>query len=476
MVVGEMAEGVDFLVVGGGPGGYAAALRAAQLGRDVVLVERDGAAGLGGTCVRVGCIPSKALIELAEARHRARSFEVAGLHAGSLDVDLARFQIWKGGIVEGLSHGVETLLRHERVRVVSGTATFNKPNRVAVALPDGNVTFFEFHSAVVATGSVPVELVVLPRDGVRVLNSSDVLALTEVPASVVVVGAGYIGVELGTALAKLGSHVTIVDALSRVLPGMEPAIGRVILRSLKRLGIEVLLGVEVVGLDGGGLVIRANDVERSMDAKCVVVAVGRSPNTREIGLETTGAHLSPDGTVKVDASLLATRGVAAIGDITPGPALAHKATAQAGVAAESLSGRPSTFDPSVVPAVVFSDPEVATVGLTEDAARALGMDVMVAQFPLTASGRAATLGAPEGFARLIVDRVQEAVVGVHLVGPLVSELAGEAALAVEMGASPEDVAGTIHPHPTISESLHEAALMLVGRPLHVAANGSLRTN
>jgi dihydrolipoamide dehydrogenase len=292
----------------------------------------------------------------------------------------------------------------------------------------------------------------------------------------VVVGAGYIGVELGTALAKLGSRVTIVEALSSVLPGMEPAIGRVILRSLKRLGIEVLLGVEVVGLDGGGLVIRANDVERSMDAKCVVVAVGRSPNTREIGLETTGAHLSPDGTVKVDASLLATRGVAAIGDITPGPALAHKATAQAGVAAESLSGRPSTFDPSVVPAVVFSDPEVATVGLTEDAARALGMDVMVAQFPLTASGRAATLGAPEGFARLIVDRVQEAVVGVHLVGPLVSELAGEAALAVEMGASPEDVAGTIHPHPTISESLHEAALMLVGRPLHVAANGSLRTN
>jgi dihydrolipoamide dehydrogenase len=476
MVVGEMAEGIDFLVVGGGPGGYAAALRAAQLGREVVLVERDGAAGLGGTCVRVGCIPSKALIELAETRHRARSFEVAGLDVGSLDIDLARFQTWKGGIVGGLSHGVETLLRHERVRVVSGTATFNKPSRVAVALPDGNVTFFEFHSAVVATGSVPMDLAVLPRDGVRVLNSTDVLALTEVPASVVVVGAGYIGVELGTALAKLGSHVTIVEALSRVLPGMEQAIGRVILRSLKRLGIEVLLGVEVVGLNDSGLVIRANDVERSVDATCIVVAVGRRPNTRDIGLETTGAQLAPDGTVKVDASLLAARGVAAIGDITPGPALAHKATAQAEVAAESLSGRPSTFDPSVVPAVVFSDPEVATVGLTEDAARALGLDVIVAQFPLTASGRAATLGAPEGFARLIVDRGQDAVVGVHLVGPLVSELAGEAALAVEMGASPEDVAGTIHPHPTISESLHEAALMLVGRPLHVAASANIRTN
>jgi dihydrolipoamide dehydrogenase len=475
MVVGEMAEGVDFLVVGGGPGGYAAALRAAQLGREVVLVERDGAAGLGGTCVRVGCIPSKALIELAETRHRARSFEVAGLDAGSLDIDLARFQTWKDGIVGGLSHGVETLLRHERVRVVSGTATFNKPNRVAVALPDGNVTFFEFHSAVVATGSLPVELAVLPRDGVRVLNSTDVLALTEVPASVVVVGAGYIGVELGTALAKLGSRVTIIEALDRVLPGMEQAIGRVMLKSLTRLGIEVLLGAEVVGLDDSDLVIRVNDVERRLDAACIVAAVGRRPNTRDIGLETTGAHLAPDGTVKVDSSLLAARGVAAIGDITPGLALAHKATAQAEVAAESLSGLARTFDPLVVPAVVFSDPEVATVGLTEDAARALGLDVAVAQFPLTASGRAATLGAPEGFARLIVDRGQDAVVGVHLVGPLVSELAGEAALAVEMGASPEDIAGTIHPHPTISESLHEAALMLVGRPLHVVVSAKSRT-
>jgi dihydrolipoamide dehydrogenase len=217
-------------------------------------------------------------------------------------------------------------------------------------------------------------------------------------------------------------------------------------------------------------------VERGVEAKCIVVAAGRRPNTGQIGLETTGAHLEPDGTVKVDASLLAARGVAAIGDITPGPALAHKAMAQAEVAAESLCGLHSKFDPSVVPAVVFSDPEVATVGLTEDAARALGMDVVVAQFPLAASGRAATLGSPEGFARLVVDRGQDAVVGVHLVGPLVSELAAEAALAVEMGASPEDLAGTIHPHPTISESLHEAALMLVGRPLHVGSSAGRRAN
>jgi dihydrolipoamide dehydrogenase len=255
---------------------------------------------------------------------------------------------------------------------------------------------------------------------------------------------------------------------------MEPVLGRVVLRSLRRLGVEVLLDAEVVGLDAIGVVVCANGVERSVAGERVVLAVGRRPRTTDVGLEKTGARLAPDGTVEVDAGRLAATGIAAIGDITPGPALAHKAIAEAEVAVASLSGLRRQFDPTVVPAVVFSDPEVATVGLSEDAARALGMDVAVAQFPLSASGRAATLGAPEGFARLIVDRGQDAVVGVHLVGRLVSELAGEAALAVEMGASPEDLAGTIHPHPTISESLREAALMLVGRPLHVVADATRR--
>jgi dihydrolipoamide dehydrogenase len=475
MVVGEMAEGIDMLIVGGGPGGYAAALRAAQLGREVVLVERDGTSGLGGTCVRVGCIPSKALIEVANTRHQAIALEVAGLHGGALDVDLARFQSWKNGIVEGLSRGVASLLEHQRVRVVAGSATFNKPDRVAVALPDGNVTFFEFKSAVVATGSEPLELAGLARDGVRVLDSTDVLAMSELPTSVVVVGAGYIGVELGTALAKLGTRVTIVEALGSVLPSMEPVIGRVVSRSLQRLGVQVVLNAEIIGLDEAGVVVRVDDVERHVDAQRVVVAIGRRPRTKDLGLEKTGARLASDGTVQVEANRLAARGIAAIGDITPGPALAHKATAEAEVAAESLSGLTRRFDPTVVPAVVFSDPEVASVGLSEQAARALGMDVAVAQFPLSASGRAATLGAREGFARLIVDRGHDTVIGVHLVGPLVSELAGEAALAVEMGASPEDLAGTIHPHPTISESLSEAALMLLGRARHVLAQDSSRS-
>lgn len=469
MVVGEMAEGVDLLVVGGGPGGYAAALRAAQLGREVVLVDLDGTDGLGGTCVHVGCIPSKALIELASARHRAKELQVAGLLDGDIDVDLARFQIWKGGIVNELSRGVDSLLRHERIRVVAGTATLNKPNRAAVALPDGNVTFFEFKSAVIATGSMPVELGVLPRDGVHVLDSTDVLALTELPKSVIVVGAGYIGVELGTALAKLGSKVTIVEARSCVLPGLEPILGRVVLSSLHRLGVEILLGVKVIGRNETGLVVRVDEKESCLTAERIVVAVGRSPRTREVGLAKAGVRINNDGTIVVNESRLAAPGIAAIGDITPGPALAHKATAEASVAVESLCGLNSKFDPLAVPVVVFSDPEVASVGLTEDAARALEMNIEVAQFPFIASGRAATLSAQKGLARIIVDRRLDAVVGVHLVGPLVSELIAEAALAIEMGASPEDLAITIHPHPTISESLHEAALMLVARPLHVTA-------
>lgn len=469
MVVGEIAEGVDLLVVGGGPGGYAAALHAAQLGREVVLVDRDGTEGLGGTCVRVGCIPSKALIELAEGCHRARSWAARGLEIDGLRVDLQRFQGWKSEVVSGLSRGVDRLLRHQRVRVIRGVATFNKPNRAAVDTQDGNVTFFEFRSAIVATGSAPVDLQELPRDGEFVLDSSGALSLVEVPHTLVVVGAGYIGVEIGTAFAKLGSRVTIVEALDRPLPAMEPALGRAVLRSLTELGVDVLLGASVVRREASGIVVRVRDQERFVPGDRIIVAVGRRPLTREVGIETTGARLDDNAMVVVGPDRLASKTVAAIGDITPGPALAHKATAEAETAALAVSGKAARFDPAAIPAVVFSDPEVASVGLTENGGRALGIEVGVVQFPLSASGRAATLGQRTGFARLIVDRTSDTVVGAHLAGPHVSELAGEVALAIEMGASPGDLAGTIHPHPTISESLHEAALMAVGRPLHVSA-------
>ena len=467
MVVGEVAEGVDLLVVGGGPGGYAAALRAAQLGREVVLVDRDGAAGLGGACLHVGCIPSKALIELAEVVHRARTMEPAGVTASGIGADLARFQPWKNSAVEKLRAGIETLLRRNKVRVLAGELAFNRPNRAAVATPDGNVTFLEFASAIVATGSRPAGLRGFPFDGDRVLDSAQVLALDGVPPNMTIIGAGYVGLELGTAFAKLGCRVTIVEVLEAILPELDAAVTRPVVRSLERLGVRLLLGAEATALGEHELIVRAEGTEHRVPAAKVVVAVGRLPNTDELGLVSGGVTLRQDGTVQVDTSRLATRNIAAVGDITGGPALAHKATAEAEVAAEVLSGRRARFEPAAIPAVVFADPEVVIVGLSEHAARARGIDAAVAQFPLAASGRAATLAASDGVIRMVVDRDGDVVVGVQMAGPHVSELAGEAALAIEMMASPEDLAATIHPHPTISEGLREAAALLVGRPLHV---------
>jgi dihydrolipoamide dehydrogenase len=467
MVVGEMAEGVDLLVVGGGPGGYAAALRAAQLGRDVVVVDQLGAAGLGGACLHVGCIPSKALIELAEVVHRARSMQTAGVIANGVGADLARFQSWKNSAVEELRTGIETLLRHHKVRLVQGVLTFNKPNRAAVATNDGNVMFLEFDSAIVATGSRPVQMRDLPFDGDRVLDSAQALALDSVPPSMAIIGAGYIGLELGTAFAKLGCRVTIVETLETILPELDAIISRPVLRSLKRLGVSLLLGATAAELTENELIIRTDGAEHRVPADKIVVAVGRVPNTDNLGLASAGMTLRQDGRVQVDASRLATRNIAAVGDITDGPALAHKASAEAEVAAEALSGRRARFEPATVPVVIFADPEIALVGLSERSARAQGIDVAIAQFPLTASGRATTLAARDGVIRMIVSKADDILIGVQLVGPHVSELAGEAALAIEMMASPEDLAATIHPHPTLSEGIREAAAILTGRPLHV---------
>lgn len=468
MVVGEMAEAVDLLVVGGGPGGYAAALRAAQLGREVVLVDRDGVAGLGGICVRVGCIPSKALIELANAYESLQTKAVAGLRVEGAHIDFHAFQEWKAKLVGGLSRGVGQLLSHAKVRVVHGSVSFTRPDRAIVNTPDGGVSFIEFRHAIVATGSRPIAIPGFEPGTGTVHDSTGVLALDEVPTRVVVIGAGYIGLELGTALAKLGSHVTIVEAADHVLPSLDPALGRQVARSLERRGVEILVGTQSLRMDDADVVVSGPGGERALHADCVLVAVGRRPNSDDMGLAAAGAKLTSTGHVVVDASLRATPNIAAIGDLVAGPALAHKATAEAEVAAEVLCGKPARFDPAAVPAVVFTDPEIATVGLTVAQCREAGMEITVSKFPMSASGRAATLNATDGFVQLVVDTETNAVVGVHMAGPHVSELAGEAALAIEMAASPEDLAATIHPHPTISEAIREAAAIATGQPLHVS--------
>jgi dihydrolipoamide dehydrogenase len=469
MVVGEFADSVDLLVLGGGPGGYAAAIRAAQLGREVTLVERAGAAGLGGVCLQVGCIPSKALIELADAAQRTRDMHGAGLSADGVSVSLERFQAWRGELCAGLARGVGELLAAGGVRIVHGDARFNRADRVAVRTPEDRVVFFEFEHAIVATGSRPAALPGLPFDGERVLDSTGALALTAVPAAVAVVGAGYIGLELGTALAKLGARVTVVEALDRVLPSVDASLTAPVLRRLRVLGVDLRLRTTAQRLEDGALVVAAEgEGEDRVEADRVVVAVGRIPNTDELGLAEAGVTLGADGLIEVGADMRATGRIAAVGDVVAGPALAHKATAEAVVAAEALSGRPAAFDARAIPVVIFTDPEIGSVGLSEAQARETGLDPVVASFPLAASGRAGTLRARDGFTRIVADAATDRVVGVHVVGPHASELVAGGALAIELMAAPGDVAATIHPHPTLGEGLREAAELLLGHPLHVA--------
>lgn len=467
MVVGELAESADLLIVGGGPGGYVAAIRAAQLGRRVTLVERAGPGGLGGVCLQSGCIPSKALIELADAVDQTRELERMGLSVAGVEVSLERFQAWREELCRGLARGIAALLKGAGITVVHGTARFNRPDRVAVRTPEDKAIFFEFEQAIIATGARGFELPELAGGGERVLDCTTALALSALPTSVAIIGAGYIGVELATALAKLGVGVAIVEAQDRILPSIEPSLTAHVLRRLGQLGVDVRLGASAERLDGEELVVRGAGGEDRIPAERVIVAAGRIPNTDDLGLAAAGVPVGVDGLIEVGGDMRANERIAAIGDVVAGPPLAHKASAQAAVAAEVLSGRRSAFEPAAVPVVIFSDPEIATIGLAEDQAREQGMDVRVATFPAAASGRAASLGARNGFTRLVEDAATDRIVGVHVVGPRASELAAGGVLAIEMMASAADLAATIHPHPTLSEGLHEAAAMLLGDPIHL---------
>ncbi|HLM30044.1 MAG TPA: FAD-dependent oxidoreductase [Solirubrobacterales bacterium] len=464
MVVGEIAEPVDLLVVGGGPGGYVAALRAAELGREVVVVDRGGTdGGLGGSCLHVACIPAKALIELANARHGIDAFAPAGLRASEVEIDLSAFQEWRRSIVDRLERGIRGLFDRAGVRLIEGEARFANRDRAAVRLPDGQAHFLEFRQAIVATGSRPGAHPQLPVDGERVLTSTEALALESVPTSVAVVGADYIGLELATAFAKLGSRVGLVEEGDRVLPSLDASLAKPVARRLRELGVELELGGRVVAVDEHELVIASGDGERRLAAERVIVAVARTPNTDELGLEAVEVAVGEDGLIAVDERRLATSRVAAIGDATAGPALAHKASAEGRVAAEALSGMPAAFDPMAIPVIAFSDPQVASAGLSEAEAREAGLDVAVAAASLGGNGRAATLGAG-GAVRTVVDRGSDRIIGVHAVGPHATEVIAEGMLAIETVASPDDVLGTIHAHPTLAEGLPAALAQLAARP------------
>ncbi|MCY0877669.1 MAG: dihydrolipoyl dehydrogenase [Firmicutes bacterium] len=473
MVVGELTEDVDLLVVGGGPGGYVAAIRAAQLGRQVVLIERGA---VGGVCLNVGCIPSKALIQTADDLFQLQKGVRRGIAVSAASVNLSEFQAFKAGVVARLTGGVRQLLNHYGVRVMEAEARFLDPHQVR-AVGEFETVKVRFRHAIVATGSRPRPLDLLPIDGRVVCGSTELLALSRIPAHLVVVGAGYIGLELGTAFRKLGSAVTVLEARSQILPGYDPALVRLVARRLEELGVEVRLNAELtsatVGAESAEIHVTGPRGSATLTADAVLVSVGRIPNTDDLDLSRAQIRLGPNQRVEVDEALRTSNpDVAAIGDIVPGPMLAHKASYQGRVAAESLSGLPSAFDATAVPAVIFTDPEIATVGMTESEARAAGYDPVTGRFPYAANGRAMTLGAEGGEAVVVADRASGQVLGIHVLGAHASDLVGEAALAVEMGATLEDLALTMHAHPTLAETLMEAAEAALGRPIHVVLRSS----
>ena len=456
------------LVIGAGPGGYVAAIRAGQLGVDTIIVDADA---LGGTCLNVGCIPSKALIHAAEEFHMVSHLgkgSPLGISASEPSINLAATVKWKDGIVKRLTGGVGGLLSKARVRVVPGRAAFVDGKTVEVAHPDGATTIRAEH-IILATGSQPVELPFLPFGG-KVISSTGALALKKVPEKLAVIGAGYIGLELGMAYAKLGAKVTIIEAMDRLLPTYDAELTRPVLKRLKALGVTLHTGARAKGLSANksALVYETGAGKTSeVAADKVLVTVGRKPVTDGWGRE--AVVLDMDGAfVKIDERCQTSMtGIYAIGDVTGEPMLAHRAMAQGEMVAEIIAGHARTWDKVAIPAVCFTDPEVLVAGLSPDEAKAAGHEVVTSKFPFAANGRAMTMEAEDGFVRIVARADNHLVLGIQAVGKGVSELAAAFGLALEMGARLEDIAGTIHAHPTQGEALQEAALGALGHALHI---------
>ena len=472
MVMGEMAGEADLLVIGGGPGGYAAAFRAARLGLDVILVSDEEQ--LGGVCLLRGCIPSKALLTQTELIRRVRTAGDRGVRFGDPEVDLDQLRSWKDRVVRRLSGGLGSIADENGVRVVHGRARFESSDEVHVEGGD-ELERITFDHAVVATGSRPRPLPDVDF-GDRVWDSERALGLSEVPDRLLVVGGGYVGLEMGSVYSALGSEVTIVEEEERLLPEADADLARVLSKRVAEEVGEILAGTRVDAIEVQGDEVRVtlggetNDGTDERPADRVLVAIGREPRSDDLGLENTNVELDDRGFIRVDAERRTDdESIFAVGDVTGGKLLAHEAIREGKVAAEVLAGEASAFDNRAVPAVVYTDPQVAWCGLTERDAEEEGVEVEVRRFPWKASGRALTLDGEEGLTKILFHPSTGRVLGVGIVGRDAEALIAEAALAVEMGAVARDLAETVHPHPTLSETLGEAADLLLGGSIHLAS-------
>ena len=468
MVVGDFPIETDTIVIGAGPGGYVAAIRAAQLGQKVTIVEREN---VGGVCLNVGCIPSKALIATGHRYETAKHSDPYGINAENVTVDFSKVQAFKAGVVKKLVGGVEGLLKGNKVDLVRGEAYFVDSNSLKVIGEKSSQTY-NFKNAIIATGSRPIELPTF-KYSKRVLNSTGALSLEEVPEKIVVIGGGVIGIELGGAYANFGTQVTILEGADDILSvGFEKQMSALVKKSMKKKGTEFYTKAMAKGVEEteNGVVVtfEVKGEEKKIEADYVFVMVGRRPNTDEMGLEQAGVKVNERGIVEIDKQCRTNvSNIYAIGDIVPGPQLAHKASYEAKIAAEAIAGHSSEIDYIGIPAVVFSDPELATVGYSETEAKDAGIEVSTGKFPYAGNGRALSLDSTDGFVKLVTRKEDGLVIGAQIAGANASDIISELGLAIEAGMTAEDIALTIHAHPTLGEMTMEAAEVALGSPIHI---------
>lgn len=469
MVVGSLTVETDVVVIGSGPGGYVAAIRAAQLGKDVILIEKDK--GLGGICLHVGCIPTKALITSSDYFNTLKDLNTMGIKIDNYSVDIEKMNSWKQGIVNKMENGIRGLCEKQGIEVIQGVASFKDKSTVTIS-GKSDVNTIKFKNAIIATGSSPVEIPNFKYDGEYVISSDEAMSLSKVPEKLVIVGGGYIGTELGTVYGKLGTEVHILEASEHLIPQLDSEIVDVVAKDISKFNVSIhykAMAKNVVVKDSKVQVEFDEETHNStLLADKVLVVVGRKPNSSNLGLEEIGVKISEKGFIEVDSQMKSSvENIFAIGDVVGNPMLAHKASREGKIAAEVICGVPSAFDNKVIPLVVFNDPELVSVGMTEDQAKEEGREVIVKKFPYSALARAHMFDRTSGFIKMVADKKTQMVLGVHAAGPHVSEIVAEATLAIEMGAKVEDVALSIHPHPTISEGLSEVADTILGQAIHI---------
>jgi len=458
------------VIIGAGTGGYPCAIRLGQLGIDAMLVEKDKP---GGVCLNVGCIPSKALINATKLYHKAQHSESMGISFGAPSMDVVKMQSWKAGIVKKLTGGVKGLVKASGVDYVKATAEFLGPKKVRLHYPgDKPSDDVEAEHIVIATGSVPIEIPGFRYDDKRVIHSTGALALTEVPKRMVIVGGGIIGLELGQTYQRLGTEITVLEGMERILGNCDADCAKLVAKRIKKDGGKIHTGARAIGWKerGGEAIVKAEIAGKVQEFACdiILVAVGRRPVTSGMAIEKAGVALSKRGFVTVDKRQeTSVPGIYGVGDVVGQPMLAHKASHEGEVVAEVIAGKKTINDARAIPNVVFTEPEIASAGLGEEEAKAEGYEVSLGKFPFSASGRAMSINETAGFVKVITDAKDDRILGVHIVGPEASDLISEAVLAIEMGAFAEDIALTVHPHPTLGEAVMEAAKHALGEAIHI---------